>query len=211
MIQKKCFSLIELMVIVAIMFVLVTLLVPVLGRGIEQARKVSCASQLRQVALGFKHYVEDYNGYPAPFFFLEDFRPIYPYMSSKQGQIFRCPSSRTIIPNSMNDWLLNTDYQISPEDIVDIELRSLVNNGHGNSFYNFDVTNPSKTLERIIAAKRKEYIVFDNRQPAHFKYINLVVISDMHYEWQRGVADLWTLDHQGRIERKLTAYPNPNY
>ena len=209
MCRKKNFSLIELLIVIGIMMTLISLLVPTLSRALEQARKVSCAGQLRQLALGYKHYVNDYNGYPAPLFFLEDFRPIAPYLSSNRNMVFRCPSSRTIIPQSMDEWLVNTDYLYSPPDIKDIEQRSLVNNGHGNSQYDFDATSPSTTIKNIIAAKRKEHILFDARQPAHFKYINMVIITDIHYEWQKGVANLWTLDKHGRIERKLTPYPNP--
>ena len=98
--KKKGFTLIELLVVIAIIAILAAILFPVFARAREQARKTSCASNLRQLGLGFAMYVQDYdermpqvwngqwnvnagqqlNWGPA----------IYPYTKNKQ--IYVCPS-----------------------------------------------------------------------------------------------------------------------
>ncbi|MFW6038943.1 MAG: type II secretion system protein [bacterium] len=60
------FTLVELLVVVSIIALLVALLLPALKAAREQARRVSCASNLRQIHLGVELYAEDHDGwYPA--------------------------------------------------------------------------------------------------------------------------------------------------
>lgn len=57
--RRFAFTLIELLVVVAIIGVLASLLLPALARSRGKARAVQCASQLRQVALAIRMYVDD--------------------------------------------------------------------------------------------------------------------------------------------------------
>lgn len=64
---SRGFTLVELLVVVAIIATLVALLLPALGRAAYQARIASCASNLRQFTLGLTQYAGDYqNWYPHP-------------------------------------------------------------------------------------------------------------------------------------------------
>ncbi len=57
------FTLIELLVVVAIIAVLVAILLPALSSAREQARSVTCRSQLRQIGLAFYAYANDHRDY----------------------------------------------------------------------------------------------------------------------------------------------------
>jgi prepilin-type N-terminal cleavage/methylation domain-containing protein len=97
---KKGFTLIELLVVIAIIAILASILFPVFGRARENARRSSCQSNLKQIALGAKQYVQDYDErYPLT---IQDTTPgtpditkgwavqLQPYL--KSSQIFQCPS-----------------------------------------------------------------------------------------------------------------------
>lgn len=109
----KGFTLIELLVVIAIIAILAAILFPVFGRARENARRSSCQSNLKQVGLGVKQYIQDYDEkfplaisstststtQPAGVIFgWAD--AIQPYL--KSTQIYQCPSERispTINPN----------------------------------------------------------------------------------------------------------------
>ena len=100
------FTLVELLVAIAIIAVLGAMLYPVMARAREQARKTSCVSNLRQLGQGLEMYRQDHDGWwpfensPAPhecvcspFNARAISTTIYPaYVPDKR--VFRCPSSR---------------------------------------------------------------------------------------------------------------------
>ena len=55
------FTLIELLVVIAIIALLAAILFPVFARARENARRASCQSNLKQIALGMAQYVQDYD------------------------------------------------------------------------------------------------------------------------------------------------------
>jgi len=59
--SSKGFTLIELLVVIAIIAVLMGILMPTLRKAKEQARKVGCRSNMRQVALAISMYQSTYN------------------------------------------------------------------------------------------------------------------------------------------------------
>ena len=76
------FTIIELLVVVAIIAILAAMLLPVLGRSREMARRIACGSNLRQVLLALTAYADEqenwfprgsYYPYPhAPFYHTSD-------------------------------------------------------------------------------------------------------------------------------------------
>lgn len=61
--NRNAFTLIELLVVVAIIALLISILVPAMGRAKEQARMVVCLSNMKQLALAFLLYTEDFDGH----------------------------------------------------------------------------------------------------------------------------------------------------
>ena len=60
------FTLIELLVVVSIIALLVSILLPALGKAREQAKTVVCSSRLQQSGVGFAAYAADYGFLPCP-------------------------------------------------------------------------------------------------------------------------------------------------
>jgi len=65
--RKTClpaaFTLVELLVVVAIIAILAAMLLPALGMAREKARRAACTNSLGQVAKALENYVGDYSGY----------------------------------------------------------------------------------------------------------------------------------------------------
>src|SRR6266446_3203198 len=61
--RKRAFTLVELLVVIAIITILLAILLPVLGRAREQARRVQCGSNLRQITQAWLMYADNNGGY----------------------------------------------------------------------------------------------------------------------------------------------------
>ncbi len=94
--MKSAFTLIELLVVIAIIAILAAILFPVFARARENARRSSCQSNLKQIALGVIQYTQDYDErYPGYFYNQANYwvAQIQPYLKSEQ--IYQCPSEPT--------------------------------------------------------------------------------------------------------------------
>lgn len=104
MMKQKGFTLIELLIVIAIIGIMAAILFPVFARARENARRSSCQSNLKQIALACLQYVSDYDSY-YPNKVEPSNQPsagwagaILPYIKSEQ--IFQCPSDSNKPGNS---------------------------------------------------------------------------------------------------------------
>jgi len=98
---SRGFTLVEMLVVLAIIGVLAGILLPVLGSAREAARTATCSSNLKQIYLGSQMYLRDSNGiYPNLSYGGSAFsgstycgwaRPLYPYVRSTAA--FECPNA----------------------------------------------------------------------------------------------------------------------
>jgi prepilin-type N-terminal cleavage/methylation domain-containing protein len=61
--RKSAFTLIELLVVIAIIAILAAILFPVFARARENARKITCVSNLKQLGTAVLMYTQDYDEY----------------------------------------------------------------------------------------------------------------------------------------------------
>lgn len=107
------FTLVEVLVVVAVIGVLVSLLMPLLAAGKHRAQKTKCMSNLRQLGVATRLHLDERGSWPTHMAELE----AYAEPQSEQAQrtrassIWRCPSwtsSAFDPPGRFSDWSLNT-------------------------------------------------------------------------------------------------------
>jgi prepilin-type N-terminal cleavage/methylation domain-containing protein len=73
--EYSAFTLIELLVVIVIIAILAAILLPALNRAKSAADSTVCRSNLRQIDLGIRLYVQDFNVYPAGEFWWVQLEP----------------------------------------------------------------------------------------------------------------------------------------
>jgi prepilin-type processing-associated H-X9-DG protein/prepilin-type N-terminal cleavage/methylation domain-containing protein len=101
--RKEAFTLIEMLVVIAIIALLASLIVPAVSNSIARAKSIACASNLRQLGLAFQMYtINPSNGSnrlpaPAPSTAKPWFVAISPYLQEQAGgakdltNTYKCP------------------------------------------------------------------------------------------------------------------------
>jgi prepilin-type N-terminal cleavage/methylation domain-containing protein/prepilin-type processing-associated H-X9-DG protein len=102
--RRSAFTLIEMLVVVAIMVILFALLLPVFSRAKTSAKRTTCLNNLRQINLGTRMYCDDSNDMTpgragnatnAPWIAYKELMKSYVGLhgqSSQQDRLFACPA-----------------------------------------------------------------------------------------------------------------------
>ena len=98
----RAFTLMELLVVIALIGIMAALLLPVLGRGKESARSVSCLNNLHQLGIATQTYTTDSRSLVPPFRTWLATKPgdlttgnLYPYLKSKA--VYICPADNSTL------------------------------------------------------------------------------------------------------------------
>ncbi len=126
--HRRAFTLVELLVVIAIIAILAAILFPVFARAREQARKSSCLSNLKQMGLATKMYVQDYDE-TLPRYSVATSPTAYwpnlidPYV--KNRMMWFCPSyERSVTNPSANASTYGTNYGIIGKNIAEFSRSS---------------------------------------------------------------------------------------
>ena len=93
--DRDGFSLVELMVVIAIIVMLTALLLPALNRAIGRARQTQCMNNVRQLGIGLQQFVSEYHHYPLS---------------------VDTESDRSGHPTNFNTWTEAIEYQLAGDD-----------------------------------------------------------------------------------------------
>lgn len=91
--KRKAFTLIEALVVIAIVCIVAAIMFPLPNRSREGARRSSCASNLKQIGLAFMQYAQDADEKAPPVANASGgwTQLLFPYLKSEA--IFQCPSA----------------------------------------------------------------------------------------------------------------------
>jgi len=145
---SKGFTLIELLVVIAIIAILAAILFPVFAQAREKARQTTCLSNLKQLGMAYRMYLEDYeatfvcgwgDGMPNTHSFLHTYLQPYtgsPKFSSiswtaeyaweaeakKNFKMYYCPSNKDVMyhQNRLSVWAPSTGRVVSLAEIDNV-------------------------------------------------------------------------------------------
>lgn len=121
---NRAFTLVELLVVIAVVAILASLLLPALTRARETAQEIGCRNNLRQVGMGGLMYIEDQRkGYPSYYFHYPVNYPSKPggmanYLGytevlSRKNTVFTCLTAHGRYPCDYSGWPMNRTYSVN--------------------------------------------------------------------------------------------------
>lgn len=214
-ITRSAFTLLEILIVLAIVGILAAILLPLFNAARESGRSATCQSNLHQIGLAMRLYVQDNAGFwpdPLPYGLgLQCSWPerIYPYV--KSSAVFQCPNAPQLIyapgcgPDdnngetirtfdgayAMNDLRQGTVVRINDARFGNPSGTIVVLDGKGNFIGLTAADAPLETPQDVLNAG----VVIRHRNGSNLLY------ADGHVKW-RSVEQLtrraqWTLQGEG--------------
>ena len=178
---RGAFTLIELLVVIAIIAILAAMLLPVLGRAKESARKISCMNKIHQLGLSLILYLDDTGGNYPPRLWMTNTWPWRLESGYQTPSILLCPSDG---PNPAT-------FTGSPM-AIDRSPRSYIMNGWNDYFEargdaiwaRYNAGDPALVMPEEAIRAPTETIVFGEKD---------YNANDYFMDYQN-IDDLWVLD-----------------
>ncbi|HEY3332659.1 MAG TPA: DUF1559 domain-containing protein [Capsulimonadaceae bacterium] len=181
---KRAFTLIELLVVIAIIAILAAILFPVFATAREKARQTTCASNLKQIGLGFTQYCQDYD-------------EVSPYTIRSGANIGQphTPLGLLLHPyiKSYGVWYDLSDDQIQPTDPQKYAAGPFQKVSYGYNFYFMQKWSPSATSG---SASVQSYLPALPMSKMQTPALDGIVFGS----WMNGPG-AWILDNPGTFER----------
>lgn len=178
------FTLVELLVVVAIIAILAALILPALSRARESSRGISCVNNIRQLGIASTVYAGDFGRLPS---FLDWLYPrnvpppgnsditkgqLYPYVKSKD--VYRCPSE-TGFPPPPIPGPIDHSYQMPCMVCHAHDITSCL--APSRTVYFLEVTNKGKSFpDGIAIVPAPDKLAFRHNSREHF------LMMDTHVE-----------------------------
>ncbi len=110
--KKNGFTLIEMLVVIAIIGLLAAILIPVLGKAIESANRVACANNLKSLGASFLAYASEHQG-ELPH------DQTLPDISKSNTEFSETPDLTVIVKLLMPEYINNFKMWVCPSDRID--------------------------------------------------------------------------------------------
>jgi prepilin-type N-terminal cleavage/methylation domain-containing protein len=121
---ENCFTLTELLVVIAIISILASMLLPALSVAKEQAKRISCLGNVKQITLASLSYIDDSNSYMYPYLSQTAINwvkyPAAPYFYGlgmlvsnnyiSNGGVLYCSSAKADPRGQSSGYLVNASY-----------------------------------------------------------------------------------------------------
>ncbi|MEM0965348.1 MAG: type II secretion system protein [Verrucomicrobiota bacterium] len=124
--NKKAFTVIELLTVIAVIAVIGAILIPIVGRSRDSANQAKSVANLRQIGLAIQSYVNDNGGkYPEAWHYGDKGKPwcraIEPYVGmesdgTKPNNLFRCPALEEDQHHGWSDYGYNENLGVGKPD-----------------------------------------------------------------------------------------------